>query len=141
MFQSLLVNCIAEGVSDVHIFTSISGGITDKDVFPRHTRCLDTLADLLFVVIDGCGIDVTISGFQGDLDSVLDLIGLGLLGTLLALFIYTSVPLNLGMGTHPGAQPHGGNGQPVVEFERLSKRHFVSFKRYPCELVQSEFFT
>lgn len=46
-----------------------------------------------------------------------------------------------GMETYPGAQSHGGDGQPVVEFERLSKRHVVSNKRYACELNIGEVFT
>lgn len=72
----------------LHLNSRLSpSGATDKNVISGHTRCLDTLADLLLVVIDGCGIDMTIPGFQSDLDSILDLIWLGLLVTLSALSI------------------------------------------------------
>lgn len=61
--------------------------VTDKDVLPGNTRCLDTLANLFLVVVDGCGIDMTVSGFQGQFNSVFDFIWLRLLRTLLALSI------------------------------------------------------
>ena len=51
---------------------------SDPDLAARDAGVLDSLADLFFIAIGQCGIDVAISCLQRNLDNMRDFIGLAL---------------------------------------------------------------
>lgn len=54
---------------------------SDPDLLTWDTRVLDTLSDLVLVAVRKSGIDVPVAGEESSLDSLADLVWLGLPGT------------------------------------------------------------
>jgi len=49
-----------------------------EDFLPLHTRRLDPLSDFSFVLVSGGSVNMRVSVFQGEFNSIFDLAGLGL---------------------------------------------------------------